>query len=282
MKIAFFGDMHCGHKYGLLNPDTTLYQTDECGEPAPYKPNPTETQKVAWHEYRSNLDKMVGWAGDDEIIVVHAGDATNGTVHSEGNSTTRIADQIIMAYDCLLPWLEMPNVTHMRLVAGTGAHDFGESSADILLAKMLRDATGKDVQHVEHSLLSIQGVDIDVAHHGPSGGTRPWLHGNSARYYLRGIMEQSIHMGDDPPRIVIRAHYHTYVPETLTVLGYKRWTSDLIVLPSYCGPTKYAQKATKSMPYISFGTIGVDITDGRLTEIRPFVTTYDLRRKETL
>ncbi len=279
--VGISADIHSGHKLGLLNPDTTLWQEGPDGEEVPYKPNPTETQKITWVEYSTNMGLIREMAAGDDLIVLHAGDVTWGNRHPEGSITTRMADQVLMAYDCLLPWLQYQNTQHMRLVSGTGAHDFGESSADLLVAKMLKNQTEKDVRVVGHSLLEIGGVTFDVAHHGPPPGSRSWLHGNVARYYLRDVMERAIHQGQDPPQLVIRGHYHCYVHETLTIRGYKDWTSHLIVLPSYCGFTNFARQATKSVSCIEFGSVAVEICDGKL-EIVPLVKSFDMRRKESL
>lgn len=280
--VGISADLHCGHKLGLLNPETVLFQEGPDGEEVPYQPNPTETQKVTWGEYSTNLALLREWAAEDELIVVNDGDCTWGNAHPEGSITTRMADQVIMAYDCLLPWFQYKNVQHMRLVSGTGAHDYGENSSDLLVKEMLLNQTQKDVQVTGHSLLTIGGVEIDVAHHGPPPSSRNWLQGNSARYYLRDVMERAIHQGNDPPRLVIRGHYHCFIRETLTIRGYKDWTSDLIVLPSYCGMTDFARKATRSASSIEFGSIGLEIKDGKLKEIWPLVKRFDLRRKEAL
>lgn len=278
--LALFADTHCGHKHGLLNPETTLYQTRN-GEEVPYKPNPTATQKVLWKEYSKNFDKMVEWADGNEIIPIMAGDATNGNKHPAGNISDSIADQIVIARDCLMPWLELSNVEHFRLIVGTQAHSFGASSSEKLLTDILR-MSGKDVKFIGHTLLDVDGVKIDTAHHGPSSGIRAWLHGNSARYYLTDRMYEEIQMGNDPPELYVRAHYHEYVKETRNIFGKKMWESNLVVLPSYCGLTEFARQVTRSVTRITFGTIGVEITDGRLTDIRPFIKTFDLRGREKL
>ena len=280
--VALSADIHSGHKLGLLNPATVLWQEGPDDEEVPYKPNPTETQKVTWGEYTGNMAKISLMAGPDEIIPVFAGDITWGNSHPEGSMTTRMSDQVIMAYDCLLPWLTDQRVQHMRLVSGTGAHDYGESSSDILVAKMLRDNADKDVKLVGHSLLTVGGVTMDIAHHGPSPSTRAWLQGNGARYYLRDIMERAIHNHQDPPRLVIRAHYHSYVSETVTIRGYKNWVSTIIVLPSYCGFTNFARKVTRSVSSIEFGSVAVEIKDGQLTDIVPLIRSFDMRRREAL
>lgn len=280
--VGISADLHSGHKLGLLNPDTTLWQEGPNKEPVPYKPNPTETQKITWAEYTTNMRLIQGLAGADELIVFNDGDVTWGNKHPEGSLTTRMADQVLMAYDCLLPWLQYKNTQHMRLVSGTGAHDYGESSSDLLVAALLRTKTEKDVQVVGHSLLSVGGVEMDVAHHGPPPSSRNWLQGNSARYYLRDVMERAIHQWQDPPRLVIRGHYHCFIHETLTIKGYKNWTSDLIVLPSYCGFTDFARQATRSASRIEFGSIAAEITDGQLTNLVPFVKSFDMRRRESL
>jgi len=278
--LALFADMHCGHKHGLLNPKTVLYQTKD-GKEVPYKPNPTETQKLTWREYSKNIRAIVDWADGNEVVPIVNGDITNGNKHPVGNMSDSIADQIVIAKDCLLPWLELNNVKCLRIITGTQAHGFENSSSEKLVTEVLL-ASGKDIRFVGHTILDIDGVKIDVAHHGPSGGGRSWLKGNSARYYLRDRMLEEIQMGIAPPELYVRAHYHEYIKETVNIVGEKPWESSILILPSYSGITEFARQATKSVSRITFGTIGVEITDGRITEIKPFIKTYDLRGREKL
>lgn len=279
--VGFSADTHCGHKLGLLNPDTTLWQEMPGAEPEPYKPNPTATQTVLWPEWETNLAKMQEWANGDEEIAILVGDITSGNKHPDGNMSTRISDQIMIAYDCLLTWAMHKELQKMRLVSGTGAHDFGESSSDILVSKMLRDVTGKDVNLLGHALLNIGGVVMDVAHHGPPPGSRSWLHGNVARYYLKDMMFREVLAGRRPPRLYVRAHVHTYVRETYTLPG-TDYTSDLVILPSYCGLTGYARQSSRSTPSITFGSLAAEIVDGELCSLRPLNKSFDMRREESL
>jgi len=79
----------------------------------------------------------------------------------------------------------------------------------------------KDIKMCQHGLLDIDGVTIDYAHHGPFPGSRSWLKGNIARYYLRDLMMREIMNGNSPPKLVVRAHYHTPVEEYLKIMVLK-------------------------------------------------------------
>ncbi|MEN6532616.1 MAG: hypothetical protein ABFD89_03075, partial [Bryobacteraceae bacterium] len=81
---------------------------------------------------------------------------------------------------------------------------------------------------------------------------------------------------------IVRSHYHTYVRETVRVHGVREVVTDVIVTPAYCGMTEYATQATRSGYLISCGLVVLEIVDGVLREIHPFVRSVDLRREEVL
>jgi len=282
--VADISDTHGGHKAGLLNPDTTLYDEDERGNLVPWKPQLTHIQLYLWRCYLDDRDSTIKLAGDDEIVLIHCGDLTQGVTFPEHLVSTRRYDQIEIAFNNLIPWLELPNVRTVRIVKGTGVHVMGEGSTEMVVARMLQERyPGKDVEALYHGLFDVDGVTIDAAHHGPFPGSRVWLKGNSARYYLRDLMLGEQVSGQVPPRVVLRAHYHEWVHEYLE-LPCRGGTdkADLIITPSYCGVGDHARKAMRSLNRQTHGMVALEIDGGKLAGIHPFKRTLDLRTKERL
>lgn len=282
--VADISDTHGGHKAGLLNPDTVLFDENERGDLVPWKPQLMHIQLYLWRCYLDDRDSVVKLAGDDEIILIHNGDLTQGVTYPEHLVSTRRYDQIEIAFNNLIPWLELPNVRTVRIVKGTGVHVLGEGSTEMIVARMLQERyKGKDIEALYHGLLDVDRVSIDAAHHGPFPGSRAWLKGNSARYYLRDLMMAEVMDGNAPPRVVLRAHYHDWIHEYLEVQGQGRtYASDLIITPSYCGVGDHARKSMRSINRQTHGMVALEIVDGELAGIHPFKRTLDLRTKERL
>jgi hypothetical protein len=273
-------DSHGGHRLGLMPPDVTLYDEDEQGNPVPYTPRQTASQKYLWGLYEDYIKRSVEIANGRPILLLHNGDLTQGNRHAEQLVTASISNQVLIAAANLAPWLKIPNVRAMRIVQGTQSHEFMESTAPTLVTKILSDAAPEiDIKQLNHGLLEVGGVSIDYAHHGPGPGGREWLRGNEARFYLRNIMMQEIGRGAKPPRLVLRGHVHTYTKETLEWAGYE---STLIISPSFCLLGDYARQAMRSPHLIGNGLVVVEIRDGNLAATHKLVNTVDMRTKESL
>jgi hypothetical protein len=278
--LVDIADTHGGHKLGLCNPTVTLYDEDEQGALTPYTPRLTASQQYLWTLYKGGLDASLRLANGADVLVLHNGDLTQGNKHPEQQMSTRAADHLAIAEANLSVWLERDNVRYMRLSAGTGAHNFGEATSDIVLAGKLKALyPTKDISVCYHSLLEYNGLSIDYAHHGPHPGSRTWLNGNTARFYLRDLMLREICAGRIPPRLVLRAHYHQLVDETVTV---GKYTSRIFVSPSFCMLGDYAIQRTQSPIEICNGMLIFEITDGDLTGVKKFTNTLDVRTKEKI
>ena len=279
--VAALADIHCGHKLGLLSPETELWQEDEFGNDELYKPEMTAVQNWLWRNYEKDRTELLEWAAGDRVILLFVGDATWGKKYQKGIITTRTADQIVMAIDIFEPWMD--HISILRLAKGTPSHEFDEGTVPIVMANQLRAEYPKvDISVLSHGLATVDGVLIDYAHHGPSTGIRQWTKGNQLRYYLKSLMNQEIDMGNTPPRIVLRAHYHEAGWETDRIFGKRFWQSDILIIPAYCGITEFAKQVTKSTYMLACGIWGIEIIDGHVKEIRPFWRQIDTRRKEEL
>ena len=275
--VAIMNDQHAGHKLGLYNPKTQLPDIDAEGNPTTYTPRPTSMQQWLWPNYVGDIAGVRELAGDDEIILVHNGDATCGNKYPQGRMSSRISDQIHIACMNLVPWLD--SIKRLRIITGTSAHNWGEGASEIEVARQIAGmALDVDVKTLYHARLTVGGVVVDIAHHGPYPGSRVWLHGNIARYYLRNIMMERILDGKRPPDVVMRAHYHEPVWETVRVGEH---VADIMVVPSYCGMTHYSRQATRSTPVLWCGLVALEILNGRCT-IHRFYHHVDLAGEEAL
>lgn len=278
--LAVHSDTHGGLKIALMNPSTVLYGEDEEGNPIPYQPESTASQKYLWRIYQEHIKKVFEIANGDPLVVLHCGDECNGNKHPDLLVSNRIADQMIIADYNAQPWFEYQNLTAYRQVIGTGAHNFGFGSSGITLTRLLQARNPKvDIKPLYHGLLELDGITFDYAHHGPFPGSRDWLRGNVARFYLRDLMMREIEEGNRPPDVVLRAHYHSPVYEYLEHGGR---ISELYVLPSYSMLNDHAMQATQSQNQVTHGMLVFEIEDGEIVEKHRLYEKIDIRTKEVL
>jgi len=280
-----FSDTHGGHKLGLLHPDTIIMEEGPDGEADEFTPALTATQRWLWECYQQDIESVRELAGNDAIVVVHNGDLTWGLKFPEGVVSFTPFGQTSIALWNMRPWLDLPNLRAMRFIHGTASHEFGQGSTSLAVAhelELLASASGLEtnIGARRHSLLSIDWVSFDCAHHGPSAGMRQWTTGNQLRYYLKSLMNDEIVRHREPPRVTVRSHYHTYCRETVRIGT--EYESDIVVTPAYCGMSHYAVQATRSAYLQGCGMVAFEIVDGRLRDIRPFVRTLDLRTEEAI
>lgn len=282
--VVIESDTHGGHKLGLCSPDAVIHEEDEFGNLVQRPVELGKFQQYLWKQRSAWIDQVREIAAADEIVLFKTGDMTHGVRHPEHLMSTRLADHIAIGVANDLPWLERANVRTVRYYKGTGWHVLGEGSSEILIAAQLQERyKQKSIQALYHGLADVDGVVFDLAHHGPFPGSRNWLVGNVARFYLRDLMMNDLAAGRVPPRVVVRGHYHTYVHEYL-----ERETStgahcaDLVIMPSLCGLGDYGHKSTRSTAYQTQGIMLFEIIDGDLGRIVPLKRALDVRTRETL
>lgn len=282
--LVVISDTHGGHTLGLMNPNVVLYEENEDGSLTEYVPRLTSVQEYLWSLYLSNIKSVVEWADGDEIVLIHNGDLTHGLRFPVQIVSSRMADQVLIAKANLEPWYLLPNLKKVRLTEGTGVHVFGEGSSELIVGMALREKFASvDTKVFSHGLGNIDGLEVDYAHHGPPPGTRAWLSGNEARYYLRSLMMRHIMDGKTPPRLVLRSHYHNYVRETVVIPhGDEDIESTLVVTPSYSTINEHAKKSTKSEYKVTNGLVAIEVVDGQLSRVKRYTKTKDVRTKETL
>jgi hypothetical protein len=279
--FAWITDSHAGKDTGLLNPATVLVRTDDKGHDEEWQPEPSQTQRWLWPVYENAIGELEEYAGGDEIIVAHAGDITHGDRHGNVIPGTFLSDQRIIAYDNMLPILELKQVKKGRFLTGTEVHV--PQSAEARVVARLRRNLDKDIACCHHARFDMGQDVVDAAHHGPAPGSRHWLKGNVARFYLRDRIYEDRALGKEPAIVYIRGHYHRYVPEVI----HDRWASverdrHLIVVPALSGLDGYIRKIIKSTPIIEAGIVALEFIDGYLEDVKAFIELNDMRTEEAL
>jgi len=283
--IVQLSDLHSGHTFGLLNPDTKLDEIDMNGDARLMEVKLNNTQKYLWHEvYLPAINQTIEYANGDEIILLLTGDLFQGSKFPFSTNVLDMADQITVAQYNLKPWLQHENVKTIRIATGTPVHDFGNDSGTRIITQMLKsELKNVDITIVHHGLLEIDGVLIDYAHHGPFGGSRNWLRGNEARYYLRSIVMDDIQAGIKPPNLILRGHYHIALKEYLsfTIAGqeHEAW---IVICPALCLIDGWVRRITKNIFMINNGIVLFEIRDGDLQKPKMLVNQLDLRRREKI
>jgi hypothetical protein len=288
-------DWHSGHRLGLMNPETVLYEQliDGKSKDGISKLDYTlgEYQNYLWHDiWLPSIDKINQIADGSPVGMTVNGDITHGNKYPDQLVTTSMANQFLIAEGCIKPWLEqVPGLNFVRFAIGTGSHIFNESTSPVIVSELLRPKyPDVNIGVVHHGLVHAGGVKIDYAHHGPSQGIREWTKGNQLRYYLKSIMSASYRNGDKPPDAVFRSHYH--YPHREIVTEYQRGDqgrpytieSRIYLTPSMCGMNDYAQQASRSAPTIYNGFMVLEIENGQIVNdhLDDFVWVLDLRTED--
>lgn len=276
--MPVISDSHGGHINGLMNPATIIELEDQAGNKYLYQPELTEIQKYLWSIFTDAIDKITTLAAGAPVFTLHIGDIVMGNKYLSELVRPEISAQVRIAFDNFIPLCKIPNTKSLRLARGTGAHEFGLASATEMMIQLLNIAYPKvDIRSVQHGWVTIGEVDIDYSHHGPGPGKRKWLKGNEARYYLRNAMMEDIATGGKPADVYIRGHVHDPVIETLRQDGY--W-STLVVMPSMMMGTEHTWQVTRSTPRIANGMVALVIEDGKVRDIKEYISVQDVRTHE--
>jgi len=243
-------------------------------------------QRYAHRLREQYLTNVIDMASGDETVHLHAGDLTQGKKYPALLMSDCDDDQCAIATANLGHAYRRLNPTHARIISGTAAHvGLGAASEKGVTRQLAAQFPQLDLRLLAHPLIDLDGVTFDAAHHGPSTGSREWLKGNVARYYLRSQMWWEFRQGKPPADVYIRAHYHEFVHEWLeeTFHG-QRFLSHLVVLPSWCGMSEFSRKVTRSKNYVTNGLVVFEVIPGDQIPVRvhPLLKTLDLRTRERL
>jgi hypothetical protein len=287
--LVVLADTHAGSKHGLRNPDWIIQrkemEQDEDGNwhyvIEDYNPPLEPPQKLLWNKYLEGIDKFVKIAGDDPIFVIHLAEVCEGTYYANSSMNLKKDEQVQIAVANMAPWKEIENVKMVRICSGDRPHEFDEGAAAKIVAGRLKNFF-PDVRAVNHGLLDVGGFKIDYAHRGPAPGSRKWLEGNVARYYLTDyMMREQIEFGRKPADLVLRAHYHEPVEERRS-LRYRDGMirSSILIAPCLKFPDAYAKTVTGNRFSAAIGTTAVEVVKGKLYDFHDNFTVVDTRTWE--
>lgn len=282
---ALLADCHGNHKLGLLHPNTQLEQIGPTGEPILKAVELTAVQQWLYHEvWQPALSQLKRLAGDDPLVGFHVGDLTQGGKYPDQLVSTRLSDQVAIAVDILGDFLDLPTAQTLRIALGTPAHNYGEGSTEILAARMLaQEYVRKDVKAVAHGLAEVNGVLVDYAHHGPSGGAHLMVRGNAFRTYCRDVVLRELGRHQRPPDVIVRAHAHDYLRITdVIALNGEEHEILGILLPPMCGMGEHGRQASRSRHMLTAGLVALEVDGPGRVKVHRLIQTVDLRTKETL
>jgi hypothetical protein len=277
-------DIHSGNELGLLSPGTFVDMEMPDGT--------IKKRELTLNPAQEYLNDTLEWvlqctrhfAGEDEVVLIHNGDLTQGSDHGSVISPSQTVQEIIATRTLTRMLGGLPTCKTLRIIKGTDTHVFENGDSEAAVGRFMAAAIPElDVKTIYHDLLTMNGVVVDLSHHGPPPGRRSWLTGNEARYYLRSMMMQELMEGKQPARLVVRSHYHEYTKETVSMwIKDREVQSTIVITPSMCLTDSYARKVVKSPYRFSCGGLIFETINGRLTEVQPLIKTFDIRTRDTI
>jgi hypothetical protein len=231
-RIVFCGDIHAGHRVGLT---PSKYWNKIPGEVF------YNIQIEMWERYTKLIDSL-----KPIDILVHNGDAIDGTGRRSGGSeliTTDQNKQIDMAEECL----RYADASTYLLTYGTAYHTGDLQDQE----KLLADKLGAQIR--SHLFLNVNGVNFDVRHHPTSSPNLPHTRaGTTGRDYLANLDWSQD--GEQPKAdVLIRSHVHHH-----SYAGGPGWLG--MTLPALQGQgSKYG--ARRCSGRVHWGLVHFDIED---------------------
>lgn len=168
-----------------------------------------------WRDYWKRVDAVRTELGADLYVVIN-GDLTEGDHHGttqilSGNPTAQAA--VVDA--CMKVPLAL-NPERIWIIRGTEAHVGPSACYEERVAKGLAKDGRAVVQCEEtgtashwHARIDVQGVRIDIAHHG-SVGSRAWTKGNVVNNLAADLFYNHAESGTPHPHFALRAHMHQF------------------------------------------------------------------------
>ena len=224
--VALISDTHLG---GLVSLSLPTWECDtgevhEDGTPIMQTYTATLAQNwiyQCWTDYWDYVRQLCG--KKHRLIAIHLGDIIEGNHHHTVQAMPNVGDQVGMAIEILKPIANLCSKTKgkMFFIRGTEAHagEGAQSEAGI--------AAALGCQSTWENIFDIDGLIIDVAHHGRAG-RRDWTSA-AASMATEAIMDAAT---DRPPRpqpaYVFRGHNHICDDSGLKIAGTRA-----IAMPSW-------------------------------------------------
>lgn len=291
-NIVVMADTHAGSKLALRNPDWIIQRKELVKDEdenwhyiiEDYNPPMEPVQEMIWEQYIKSRDDFLEIAGKDPIFILHLAEVCEGTYYANSSMLLKKDEQVQIAVANMDPWRGIKNIKMVRILSGDRPHEFDEGAASRMVVDHLKQRFD-DVRGIDHGLLKIggdNGFKIDYAHQGPVPGSRKWLEGNSARWYLIDYMQRElIELGRDPADLVLRAHYHEPIEVRYSMKfngGMKR--SAIVICPSMKFPDAHAKKAIRNRFSAAIGMSMIEVVNNKILDFHHRFTTVDTRTRE--
>lgn len=260
--IIFVNDLHVGHPFALCPATWVLHDGNV------FTPNALQVQiRAHWLACWQRIGEQRKGA---RLVVVYVGDLVEGLHHDTTQVVTpRIDTQEAMAIAVIEEGLRLAHFKNrgdqLRFVTGTPAHDGNGLQSIERIARNVLDCDGDGRASRDHLLLSIDGLLIDVAHQPGSGpGARAQTYGNAFQNWLKSVYYESLETGRPCPRVVVRAHYHTYLKREVCNLA-----GDVVltgyILPAWKLKDEYVYRR-QAHALASIGMLSITVQDGRMND----------------
>lgn len=242
--IAISADKHCGSSLGLIMPGA--FQLHDGGQ---YFPSPA--QKILWQQYLECLAYIKEQRKKSRLIWIENGDICEGIHHGTTQIVSGRVDEheeiAANILDFTFKELKFEKDDLAYMIAGTEEHGGNGSQSENRVAEDLevftphyKETADKPSRWTwDRLLLKVNGVLLDIAHHGGAVGSRAWSTENGMANLIKSFYFQSLDDKTDLPRYWIRSHKHQFVHADYDG---KQGTIDGFVTPSFQFKTGFAYK----------------------------------------
>jgi hypothetical protein len=204
--VAIVSDTHIGGYTALSLHEWQMDtgEQDDDGNPITLPYTATIAQDwlyEKWLDFWKHVEELAG--NYHRVIAIHCGDVIEGNHHHTVQAMPNLGDQVSMATEIMKPIANLCSRTQGALyfIRGTEAHAGEAAQTEVGVARSL------GAPCVWEAIYNIDGILIDVAHHGRAG-RRAWTSA-AASIATEAIQDA---MTDNPPRpqprYVFRGHNH--------------------------------------------------------------------------
>ena len=209
--VACVSDLHAGSTVAMCPPEIML---DDGGKYTASKAQSWLWQ--SWQSYWKRVGQVLKEHKGSEFYQIFNGDLVDGDHHHttqilSGNSNAQAA---VVTEAMKIPLALKPD--KLFFVRGTEVHVGHSAAAEEKIADGLRRDKRPVVGDPDtktaswwHLRMSVEGVLIDVTHHGRSG-QREHTRANAANLYAHDILLAHVKDGDTPPDLCLRGHHHRF------------------------------------------------------------------------
>ena len=242
--VAISADKHSGSSLGLMMPKP--FQLHDGGT---YSPSPA--QQILWEQHEECLEFIKEQRKRSRLIWVENGDPCEGIHHGTTQTISSRVEELeqigVDILDYSFKKVRFGNDDLAYMIAGTEEHGGSGSQSENRIAEDLdcfvpqfTESSGRAHRFTwDRLLLKVNGVLLDIAHHGGTVGSRAWTKQNGMRHTLMSFYFQSLEDKTDIPRYWVRSHKHEYIH---AFYEGKQGIIDGFVTPSFQFKTGFAYK----------------------------------------